>query len=993
MRIKIYVREKFKYGMRKLLFLVVSITILAACNTVTKQDPASLVDPFIGTGGHGHTYPGATTPFGMVQLSPDTRMQNWDGSSGYYYADKTILGFSHTHLSGTGQSELCDVLLMPTVGKVQMVAGDEDNSKTGYRSSFRHDQEEASPGYYKVLLDDYHVTAELTATPRTGFHRYTYPASENSNIIIDLKHRGNVIYSNIRIVNDSVITGLTLSTGWAVDQYIYFYAKFSKPFKKFGIAVNDTLVENITKAEGKNIKAFVNYHTKENEQILVKVGISVVSVEGARKNLESENPGWDFSEIRKEARNKWNRYLSKIEIEGGTEKERRIFYTSLYHTALAPNLFMDVDSNFRGVDHKIHKANDFVNYTVFSLWDVFRTEMPLLTILEPSRMNDFIKTFLEMYRISGRLPRWEIQGMLSAHMIGYHALPVILDAYNKGIRDYDVKMAYEGMKKSMGDIKYYNNLGFIPADIEGTGGSVAIVMEDAYDDWCVAEMAKELHKKKDYLLYQQRAQFYRNLFDPATGFMRPKNRDYSWVKPFDPAEPSGYYVEGNAYQYSAFVPHDVDGLITLMGGDTKFVQWLDTLFTHHSRFDKNVVDASGLIGQYAHGNEPSHDIAYLYDYAGAAPKTQKYVREILSSLYNDTPGGLSGNEDCGQISAWYVMSAMGFYPVLPGDPVYAMGSPLFNKVTIHLDNGQKFVIRAKHVSERNKYIQSATLNGKPYTRSWISHQAILNGSELICEMGEKPNDHWGTSKKDRPVTEDFIPAVAMPYYMIKENYFFDKATVTLGSNTEGAKVYYTLDGSDPTIQSTLYTEPFVLHHTTTIKFFAKKEGLLNSTVVTVKIKQLKKINLTHFKNYAGGNFKPGLRYKYYEAHVLYVNELDKFKPKKMGVTPDFSIEERENDTLFAFTYSGYIKIPRDGVYTFFLSTNDGGVLYMDGKRFIDADGPRTATLFSRMVNLKAGVYKIGEKYFQMGGGFSNTVSWKGPGIRKQVIPASVLFYK
>ena len=973
-----------------LVFIVLIVS--NGCTNSIPKEYTKYVDPFIGTGEHGHTYPGAVTPFGMVQLSPDTRMQNWDGSSGYHYSDKTILGFSHTHLSGTGESEFCDVMFMPTVGEIQMVPGDEDNSRTGYRSAFNHESEEASPGYYKVHLDDYNVTAELTATQRTGFHSYSFPESENSNIIIDLKHRSNIVNSNLQIINDSTISGLTTSTGWAVDQYIYFYAKFSKPFRKFGVAVNDTIVDQIREAEGKNIKAFVSFNTKKDEKILVKVGISAVSVAGARKNLETENPGWNFPEIKDEAKKKWNQYLSKIEVEGGTEKERRIFYTSLYHSALAPNLFMDTDGKFRGVDHKVHLANGFTNYTVFSLWDVFRTEMPLLTIIEPSRMNDFIQTFLEMYRISGRLPRWEIQGTLSGHMIGNHALPLILDAYNKGIRNYDVNLVYEGMKKSMGNIPYYNNYGFIPADIEGVGGSVAQAMEYAYNDWCVSEMAKILEKNEDYLLYQQRAQFYKNLFDSTTGFMRAKNSDYSWVAPFDPAEPSGHYVEGNAFQYSAFVPQDVNGLIKLIGGDTKFVEWLDTLFTHTSSFDKNVVDASGLIGQYAHGNEPSHEIAYLYNYAGAAPKTQKYVKEILNTLYDDTPEGLSGNEDCGQISAWYIMSAMGFYPVLPGKPEYAIGSPLFDKVIIHLENGKQFIIRAKNASEKNAYIQSATLNGEAYTKSYFSHEEIINGSEFVFEMGENPNDDWGTSKKDRPHTEEFVPAVAMPFYKIKENYFFDKATVTLGSDTKGATIYYTLDGSEPTEKSSLFTKPFELNKTTEIKFFAQKEGLLSSTVVTAKIEKLKKVSISDFKNYEGANLLPGLKYKYYEEHVLFVDELDAFQPKKTGITPNFSIDERENDGLFCFIYSGYIKIPKDGVYTFFLSTNDGGVLYLNGKRFIDMDGPRTATPASQIIALKAGTYKIGEKYFQMGGGFENRVSWKGPGFSKEVIPASVFFH-
>ncbi len=981
-----------KFRIAQVALMVSAFLLLNSC-MMNRGDYADLVDPMVGTGDHGHTYPGAVLPFGMVQLSPDTRMENWDGSSGYHYSDSTILGFSHTHLSGTGAPEFCDVLFMPTVGDIQINPGDEHDSKTGYRSAFDHRNEHATPGYYKVLLDDYGVTAELTATKRSGFHRYTFPETEHANVIIDLWHRGRVETADVHIPSDTVVYGLTKSNGWAVEQYIYFYAKFSKPFSHYGIAVNDSLVDGLNDARGKSVKAYFRFNTGNDEQILVKVGISPVSVEGAKQNLEAENPEWDFEKVKEKARAAWNKYLSKIEVEGGTEKERRIFYTAMYHAALAPNLFMDVDGKFRGVDHKVHRAMDFTNYTVFSLWDVFRAQMPLFTIIEPRRMNDFIRSFLEMYRISGRLPRWEIQGTLSAHMIGYHALPVILDAYNKGIRDYDVNLAYEGMKKAMENIPYYNNFGYIPADIEGVGGTVSIVVEDAYNDWCVAEMAKNLDKNEDYLLYQKRAQFYKNIFDPATGFMRARNQDHSWVEPFDPAEPSGHYVEGNAYQYSAFVPHDINGLITLLGGDRKFITWLDTLFTHKSKYDKNVLDASGLIGQYAHGNEPSHQIAYMYSYAGAAPKTQYYVRKILSSLYDDTPGGLSGNEDCGQMSAWYIFSAMGFYPVLPGKPEYAIGSPLFDKVTIHLNNGKQFVIRAKYVSDKNIYVQSAELNGRPYPKSWLTHDDILKGGEIVFVMGDQPDYEWGTSENDRPSTGKFVPAVSMPYYKILENYFFDTATVVLGCDTKGAQIYYTLGGSEPSVNSQLYTGPFKIRESTVLKFFAKKEGLLPTTTVSVAIEKLEKVPLMHLKDYSDLDLKPGLEYKYYEEHVLSVDELEKFTPKKTGITPYFSIEERENDGLFGFIYSGFIKIPVEGVYTFYLTTNDGGVLYLDGIRFIDTDGPRGATPASRMVRLNAGTYRIEEKYFQMGAGFTNVVQWKGPGIRKEVIPPSVLFHQ
>ena len=993
-----------KYKIIATVLFIISAYLFQYCSKMGSDEPVpqgdycSYVDPFIGTGEHGHTYPGAVLPFGMVQLSPDTRKENWDGSSGYHYSDKTIRGFSHTHLSGTGESEFCDVMFMPTVGEIRLQPGDAENSESGYRSKFSHNNEAASPGYYKVLIDDYNVTAELTAIERSGFHRYTFPESHNSNIIIDLWHRGRVVKANIEAINDTVISGLTLSTGWAKDQYIYFYAKFSKSFKEFGVSVDDNAVKKMKKAAGKKVKAYVRFNTKKNEQILVKVGISAVSTAGAKKNLEAENSGWDFADIRNKAKKKWNSYLSKIAVEGGTEKEKRIFYTAMYHSALAPNLFMDVDGNYRGVDHKVHKAHGFTNYTVFSLWDVFRAQMPLLNILEPGRMNNFIKTFLTIYQKGGRLPIWEIQGTLSAHMIGRHALPVILDAYRKGIDTFNVALAYEGMKNSIEDDmafnKLYKNFGYIPADMEGIGGSVSIAVEYSYNNWCVAEMAKILNKKADMLKYQQRAQFYKNNFDASSGFLRPRNLDHTWLKPFDPARPTSDYTEGNAFQYSAFVPHDITyGLIPLLGGDEKFIEWLDTLFTHTSQYDKNVVDASGLIGQYAHGNEPSHEIAYLYNYAGAAPKTQKYVREIINTLYDDTPQGLSGNEDCGQISAWYIFSALGFYPVLPGDSIYVIGSPLFRKAAINLNNGKTFTVKADDVSDKNIYIQSAKLNGRKYTKSWLSHRDIVNGGEIVFEMGSEPNYNWGTSIADRPKTKKLVASVSMPYYRIKENYFFDKATIKLGCDTEGAEIYYTTNGTKPTEHSKLYTNPFTINKTTVLKFFAAKKGLMKSTVVVAKIEKMKNLNYTHLKNYNDIDLKPGLKYKYYEEHILYVDELDKFKPKKTGITPNFSIAERENDGLFAFIYDGYIKIPRDGVYTFYLLTNDGGVLYLDGKRFIDMDGPRTASPKLHTIRLKAGTYKIGEKYFQMGAGFENTVSWKGPGIRKQVIPPKVLFHK
>lgn len=963
------------------LFIPVLIFALASCTVPdSKKAYVSFVDPFIGTGGHGHTFPGATVPFGMVQISPDTRWEDWDGSSGYHYSDKTIMGFSQTHLSGTGAPEYCDVLLMPTVGKVQILPGDEHDPKSGYRSAFSHANEHASPGYYSVLLDDDNVKAELTATTRSAFHRYTFPASKQSNIIIDLKNRDHVLESNIEIISDTEIQGLRRSRRWADDQYVYFYAKFSKPFKSSGIALDDKLVGGIKKAEGTNIRAFVQFQTKDQEEVLVKIGISAVDIAGARKNLEAENPGWDFGKIANDAKRSWNSFLSKIDVEGGTNKQQRIFYTALYHTAIAPNIFMDVDNRYRGVDHKIHKAEGFTNYTVFSLWDTFRANMPLYTIIDPARYQEFIKTFLEMYRISGVLPQWELAGNNTAVMIGYHTHSVILDGYMKGIRGFDQKLAYEAMKKRVENIGYYKDLGYIPAD--KSGGSVSEVMEYSYNDWSVSQMAKLLNQEEDFHDYSYRAQFYKNMYDPSTGFMRPKNSDRRWVAPFDPSEGSEHFVEGNSFQYSLFAPHDVNGLIGLIGGDQKFIAWMDTLFTKQSKHDQNAIDATGLIGQYAHGNEPSHHMAYLYNYAGVPWKTMAIVRQILDTLYDDQPNGLSGNEDCGQMSAWYILSAMGFYQVCPGTPDYVIGTPIFDKVTIHLENGKKFSIRANQPSAENKYIQAVTLNGAPYTKSWFTHQDILNGAELVFEMGAIPNKGWGTAREDRPSSGKFESAVMLPYAVTSDEYFLQTGKVTLFCDDPKAKIYYTIDGSRPTEKSSLYTAPVTLDKTTSLRFAAFKAGLLPSLPVAVRVN---KLEFEKYKNLEGtGHFVKGLNYKYYHAQVMEVDDLDKLTPLESGIIPSFTIEKRKREDYFGYIYSGYLDVPKDGIYTFSIKVNDRCTLYLDGKEFLGG-GLRT-------IALRKGKYAVLEKYFQLGARKFNRVMWEGPGIAKQEIPAGALFH-
>ncbi len=756
--------------MTKLLFgSLILILAHTACNNKTQEvvesrDNTMYVNAFIGTGGHGHTFPGATTPYGMVQLSPDTRTIGWDACGGYHYTDSSIIGFSHTHLSGTGISDLGDILFMPFVGEAKIDSGMPDNPDLGYRSRFSHDDEEAEPGYYSVMLKDYNIKAELTATARTGFHKYTFPENEQAGVIIDLAHN---IYGDRRpehtfkVISDTEVEGLKQSSGWAEDQYVYFYAKFNKPFS-YKIFENSELLDSGEVSKGKNVKAVLFFDMEDKEELLAKVGISAVDNQGAKSNLENENPGWDFGQIKMEAHNKWKEELGKINITGGTQDQRTIFYSSLYHSAISPYVFNDVDGRYRGMDNKIHQTEGSDMYTVFSLWDTFRANHPLKTIIDPERNNAFINSLLTQYDQGGVLPMWELVGNYTGCMIGYHAVPVIVDAYNKGERDFDVEKAYkaiveaseyrtegilfpsEGVKeKLMPKAKQQNiELGYIPADLSTQ--SVSKALEYAYNDWCIAQMAKELGKMDDYERYMERSGRYANYYDSETGFMRGKNSDGKWREPFDPRfsmHRKDDYTEGNAFQWSWFVPQDVEGLIELVGGKEQFITKLDTLFATSSHLvgDEVSGDITGLIGQYAHGNEPSHHISHMYNFAGLSWKTQMINDQIMNDLYFNDPNGVAGNEDCGQMSAWYVLNAMGFYSFCPGKPVYSIGRPLFDKVEIPLTNGNTFTVRAKNNSIENKYVQSVKLNGTELTKPFFTHEDIINGGVLEFEMGVTAN--------------------------------------------------------------------------------------------------------------------------------------------------------------------------------------------------------------------------------------------------------------
>jgi putative alpha-1,2-mannosidase len=808
-----------------------------------------LVDPFIGTGGHGHTFPGAMVPFGMVQLSPDTRLEGWDGCSGYHYSDTTVYGFSHTHLSGTGIPDYCDVLFMPTTGEPQLL-------NTKYRSGFKKKNEQASPGYYKTFLNKYKIDVELTATKRVGVHKYTFPSEKQCNIIIDLQHRDEVLDSWIEVVNDHEIRGLRRSKSWADDQYVYFYVKFSKPFKTYGIALNDKVQDGKSKVEGKNVKMYIQFDNPG--EVISKVGISSVSTEGALKNLDTEVPDFDFKKVVKASKTEWMNELAKIDVEGGApaqlaipnsnqsyggsgaygqpkpkipvvdyaKKKQTIFYTALYHTMCAPNVYSDVDGQYRGLDKKIHKAEGFDYYTVFSLWDTYRAQNPLQTIINKKRTLDFIKSFLAMYDEGGLLPIWPLASSETFCMVGNHSIPVIVDAYAKGIRDFDVEKALTAMKAAVNrnqyGLKSYRENGAVLSEADNE--SVSKTLEYAIDDWCIAQMAKMMNKPQDYAEYIKRGQYWKNVFDNQSNFMRARNNG-GWYIPFLPTDVNNHYTEGNSWQYSFLVPQDMEGLIEHMGGKANFEAKLEELFTTSDKLTgRQQSDITGLIGQYAHGNEPSHHMAYLFNFTDDPYKTQFYINRIMRQEYRDEPDGLAGNEDCGQMSAWYVMSALGFYTIAPGGQDYQIGLPIFDKAVINLENGKKFTITGTGNTATSFYLQGMTLNKDPYDKLYLTYKDIANGGDWEVFSGKLPNKLFAQSleKPVSKISDELI--VPNPYIIYTSTNIQNSLSISFGCADKDVKIYYTLDGSVPTGSSSLFTQPVVLSTTTTVKCIAIKDG-------------------------------------------------------------------------------------------------------------------------------------------------------------------------
>jgi len=720
-----------------------TLLLLAACNgtspKVIQEDRLTdFVDPFIGTGYHGHTFPGAAFPFGQIQLSPDNGTQGWDWCSGYHYSDSIVSGFSHLHLSGTGIGDLADVSFLPVTSKVTFKEGEKNADFVArYAGKYSHQQEIAKPGYYAVTLKNNGVKAEFTVTERAGLHRYSFPEGGENNLLINLGFAINwdkPYKTTLNLVDSLLVTGSRLSNGWAVDQHVFFAVRFSKPISKSEIT-------NVG-GEGRTVGSL----KFRDKMVMAKVGVSSVSIENAIANLDSSLPGWDFEATQKAASDAWEKKLAKIQIQSNDSVQKTIFYTSLYHTMIAPALFSDSNGEFKGVKGDVQKASGYKRYTVFSLWDTYRALHPLFTLTQQSRVNDMVKTMLDHYKQTGLLPVWELEGNETFCMVGNHSIPVIAEAILKGIGDFDQQLAFEAMKTtSMFDrdgMVLYDKLGYMPAD--KIQQSVAKSLEVAIDDWCVAAVAQKLGKTDEAAYFSKRAESFKQYFDKETGFMRGKLSNGQWTTPFDPAfskHEGSDYTEGNAWQYLWLVPQNVNGLIDLLGGKEAFADKLDQLFKVQEgvKGEQASSDISGLIGAYAHGNEPGHHTTFLFNYAGRAWRTQELNRQIQTEMYTNTPEGLCGNEDCGQMSAWYVFSAMGFYPVNPSDLTYQFGSPLVQEAKIEVAQGKYFTMKAPLASVANKYIQEVKLNGQKLNRGYITHQEIMDGGTLEFTMGAEPN--------------------------------------------------------------------------------------------------------------------------------------------------------------------------------------------------------------------------------------------------------------
>jgi len=903
----------YLYGLKlvsnmKKLFLPLILLAFAACTEQPKADyvtdPANYVDPFIGTGGHGHTFPGATVPFGMVQFSPDTRMNSWDGCSGYHTSDSTILGFSTTHLSGTGCADYGDFRFMPVVGEVKLDKGDEADTKSGYRSAFQHENEDAKAGYYSVLLDDYNTKVELTTGDRVGMMRCTFPQGADAHVLLDMVEGVDdevVFESFLQIESENAISGFRKTRDWAKEQYLYFYAEFSKPFKNYTF-INKGQPTKEMRVESDFIKAWFDFDAAE--PVVMRIALSAVDVEGAKNNLKAElaDGDFDFDALKQKAYDKWNNEMKRYEVAGSVEQDKTVFYSALYHTMIAPNLFSDADGRYRAHDLKVYNSERPV-YTVFSLWDTFRSLHPLFSLMERERTLDFINTFINKYETNPHhiLPVWELAANETYCMIGNHAIPVIADAYFAGIRDFDTEKALEAMVASQKDdfrgMGAYMKYGYIP--IESEGEATSKTLEYAYDDWCIARMAEDMGKTDIAKEFYARAQSYKNIYNPENQFFQGR-RNGGWMRPFDPAQVNFTLTEANSYQYGFFVPQDVNGHIDLMGGRESYAAKLDALFNAPENLTGRVQpDITGLIGQYAHGNEPSHNTIYMYNFVGQPTKTQKYVKQVLDDFYSDRRDGYSGNEDCGQMSAWAVFSMTGFYPATPASGSYVLGLPRFQNVKLTMENGKTFEVVAKNLSEQNCYVQSVKLNGKALERSYITFEEVFNGGTLEFTMTDQPNSTWATQPENCPtmrIAKD-NDIVIVPTINALSDTFFDTLMVSMSHPIEGVEIYYTMGGTDPKENGKVYEQPVCIRDNATFRAAAKQDGRWSQPIdakyflidanTSVKVEYefneqygaggLKAL-IDHLRG--GDNFRTGAWQGYYGVDLIATVDLG--QPKKLN---------------------------------------------------------------------------------------------------------------
>lgn len=970
------------------IYAAIAFFVCSSC-TSGKYSPVDYVDPFIGTGFHGHTYPGATVPFGAVQLSPDTRAGNWDACAGYHYDDTTLKGFSHTHLSGTGCIDLGDILFRPTTLKPDLTA-----ESICRPANFSHKDERASAGYYSVILKDEGIKAELTATTYTGMHRYTFPSGKPVTIIVDLAHLldNEYIYeAELERTTSNEIVGMRRTRGWTDNQYVYFAAQFSEPFQTVEFVQDKKIVSAETKQVGTDLQAILTFADKDGEPIIAKVGLSLVSVDNARKNLAEEVKDFNFDAVCAAARNDWEQALSSITVEGGGTDDLKNFYTAIYHAMVVPNVVSDVNGEYRRHNMQIGQLpKGKMQYSTFSLWDTFRAWNPLMTLIDTALVNNMVNSYLDIYDASGELPIWPLSAAGTGTMIGYHSVSVIADAYLKGIRGFDAEKALDAMKVSSEKNKkgadYYIKYGFIPSNIKKE--SISCLLEFAYDDWCIARMAQEMGKEDVYRKYIERSQNYINVFDGSTKFFRGKRMDGNWETSFNPFEVGRSYTEATAWQYRFSVPYDVNGMVQLFGGKEKFITALDSIFIADPNVHGDLADITGLIGQYAHGNEPSHHIAYLYDYVGQPWKTQEMTRHLLDEMYQPTPGGISGNEDCGQMSAWYILSGLGIYSVCPGSNEFALTTPLFEKAVLKLANGKRLTLLAND-PKKNIYIHKVELNGKQIDTNFITYAQLMEGGELRFTLSDKPDKSRGISEEASPYSYTKEKVVSIPYVDRDLNLFMDKVTIALATTTEGAELRYTLDGTEPTEKSLLYDKPFKVDMTTQIKAKGFKEGFRPSRTLSITATKAElKASLPVHPS------RNGTSYKYFEGTYQKVADIEKTPLLEVGVLPEPSIKEAKQKDHFGYIFSGLINVPEDGVYIFQTRSDDGSVLYIGNELVVNNDGSHAAIPATGYIALEKGFHPYILYYFEDYEGEHLSWFWKLPSAKELApIPTSALFVK